>query len=441
MSAPPSSSAAPVAQLACSGCQQAITYYDVKDSEYYACPHCHSYFRYRGEGPPQVLGKYEKMPTDLGVLPVGTPGVLAGHACRVVGYVRRAEAKNPHYEWTEYQLFRPATGDYVQLAQYNGHWIVIQPEEPSVTHEVLAARTDHCTATTSENSFKLYALYNRYQARICFAEGEFDWDIEGDDQLDIAEFIKPPLMLVQERRDKQTTWYRAEHVEPAAVAAAFGLNPDALPFREGVGAVQPDPIDAVWAGLRTVTLLALCLLAITQWVLKDSSKVLLATELHVVADSTAAPGTGKVLVSPSFALDHQAPLEVSLTTTLNNQWLELPVSLVNERTGQGFEFTKNIEFYSGVEGGESWREGSRDADAVLSRVPAGDYHLNFYPFSEAGPAAPDIAVTVTADPPLWSNFLLVLLLILAFPAFQLWRSINYNSRRWSESDYAPKTDS
>ena len=44
------------------------------------------------------------------------PGVLAGHACRVVGSVRHAEAQHPRYEWTEYQLYQPATGDYVQLA-------------------------------------------------------------------------------------------------------------------------------------------------------------------------------------------------------------------------------------------------------------------------------------------------------------------------------------
>ena len=55
------------------------------------------------------------------------PGVLAGHACRVVGYVRRAETQHPRYEWTEYQLYQPATGDDVQLAQFNGHWTVIQP--------------------------------------------------------------------------------------------------------------------------------------------------------------------------------------------------------------------------------------------------------------------------------------------------------------------------
>jgi hypothetical protein len=426
--------AAPSAQLTCPSCQQNITYYDVEGSEYYACPHCHSYFQYRGEGPPKVFGKYKKVPADLGLLPVGTPGTLAGHACRVVGYVRRAEARHPQYEWTEYQLFRPATCDYVQLAQYHGHWMVIEPAGRN--YDVQAAQTRLAYVSQPDAQYK---LYNRYQVRVCFAEGEFDWDIEGDDQTQVNEFICPPTMLVQEKAKAGNQWYRAEHVEPAAVAAAFGLQPGNLPRRVGVGAVQPDPIDAVWAGLRTVALLAVCLLCITQFVLKDSSNVLLRTEVHVVADSTGAPGTGKVMVSPSFTLDHTAPVLVELTASLSNQWLELPVSLVNEQTGQGFEFTKNIEFYNGVEDGESWSEGGREADAVLSRVPAGPYHLNFYPFTEAG-VAPNIAVVVTADPPLWSNFYLVLVLVLAYPAFRLWRSNNYSTRRWSESDYGPTTE-
>ncbi len=76
---------------------------------------------------------------------------------------------------------------------------------------------------------------------------------------------------------------------------------------------------------------------------------------------------------------------------------------------------------------------------MLSRVPAGRYHLNFYPMTEAGPAAPSIGVTVTADPPLWSNFFIVFFLLLIYPAWQYLRRASHESSRWSESDYAPTT--
>ena len=425
------------AQLNCPKCTAYITYYDVEGSEYYACPNCHAYFRYSGEETPKVIGTYNAQPHAVPLIPLGTLGMLAGQRWRVVGFVERYEHQSEEYRWTEYQLFQPETAEYAQLAQYRGHWMLVRPSKQA--YRVDAARGNRATVQQPEGT---YRLYNRYQARVAWAVGEFDWDIEGDDLLKISEYILPPHILVLEKSpNKSVAWYKGEHVEPRDVASAFGLNASDLPAQIGVGAVQPGPGQAGWAALRLLTIVAffaLLLGQIGQHVLRPD-KVLLTETLQVTADTTAktAPGTGKVLVSPSFLLDHQAALEINLLTTLDNQWLELPVSLVNEQTGQGFEFTKNIEFYSGVEGGESWSEGSRSASAVLSRVPAGLYHLNFYPFTEAGPAAPVISVIVTSDPPLWSNFFIVLLLVLIYPIGWYLSRSSHETKRWNESDYNP----
>ena len=45
-------------------------------------------------------------------------------------------------------------------------------------------------------------------------------------------------------------------MEPRDVAAAFGLSPSVLPSREGVGAVQPDPVKASWPALLLLTAIA-----------------------------------------------------------------------------------------------------------------------------------------------------------------------------------------
>jgi hypothetical protein len=426
------------AQLTCPECRTSITYYDVKGSSFYACPKCHAYFEYEGETKPKVFGNYNSPPpTELSLLPIGTAGVLAGQPCRVVGIVARAELTRNgrlQYHWLEYQVYQPATYDYAQLSLFKGHWMVIRPANRAYKVESPNTRQAYV-----EQPDATYRLYNRYQSRVAFAVGEFDWNIEGDDQLRVSEFISPPVMLVQERNQDLVTWYRAEHIEPHAVAAAFGLLPDSFPSREGVGAVQPDPVQARMPALTLLTGLALGLLLLSQllFAIIYPSQTLLTENLQVIADATAVPGMAKVIVSPSFTLTHQTALQINLSTTLNNQWLELPVSLVNEQTGRGFEFTKSLEYYSGVEDGESWREGSREADAVLSQVPAGRYHLNFYPFTEAGPAAPDIVVSVMADPPLWSNFFTALVLILIYPAWQYVRRASFETKRWNESDYGP----
>ncbi len=405
------------AHLDCPKCHISITYYDVAGSEFYACPNCHAYFKYSGEEKPKIRGTYQKAPPRAPVIPLGALGTLDGRTYRLVGVAERHEAKHPEYKWREYQLFQPETASYAQLAEFDGHWTLIWADIENAPDSELFRLTD-------------FKTYNKYRSAINWALGEFDWDIEGDKNLNVTEYIRPPYLLVQEQRGQQRQWYRGRHMEPQALATAFGLSSSAFPAQQGVGAVQPAPGQASWRALRVLTFLVVGGLLLAQMVLSLRPHPMLLNEtLGVVADTTAAPGTGKVIVSPTFVLDHQTALQIDLTTTLSNQWLELPVSVVNEDTGQGFEFTKNIEFYSGVESGESWSEGSRSADAVLSRVPAGRYHLNFYPFSEKG-VPPKIQVQVQAVPAITSNLLVVLLLVLLYPGIQFMRQISYESSRW-----------
>ena len=423
------------AQLACPNCQHSITYYDVEGSDYYACANCHAYFRASGEATPKVVGHYQQAPARPPIIPLGAVGTFEGRNWCLVGVVARCELHAEQYSWLEFQLFQPETKQYAQLAQFEGHWLFVQAAEQDFRPK-MSGRFTYAPEGT-------YRLYNRYQSRVLWALGEFDWNIEDDRDVEVSEFISPPHMLVREKRGKASTWYRAEHLEPGAVAAAFGLSASVLPARQGVGAVQPDPVKASWPALVLLTTLAVGFLLFVQigYHLLHPDTIVLRASLQVEADTTAkaTPGTGRIIVSPSFTLDHAGAVEVDLTASLNNQWLELPVSLVNEQTGQGFEFTKNIEFYSGIEAGYNWTEGTRNADAVLSRVPAGRYHLNFYPFTEAGPARPQIDVWVTADPPLWSNFFIVLLLVIVFPAWQYFRRASHETDRWSASDFSPNS--
>jgi hypothetical protein len=199
------------AQFPCPKCGTTITYYDVEGSEYYACSNCHTYFRYSGEEKPQVLGTYAQAPPAAPVIPLGALGVLNGRPYRVVGVVARHEAKYPQYNWREYQLFEPATAQYVQLAEFNGHWTLIWAAESKEQDAGLYQLAD-------------FNVYNKYQSRVSWALGEFDWDIESDRTLNVTEYIRPPYLLVEEQRGKQRHWYRGRHVAPSELATAFKLG-------------------------------------------------------------------------------------------------------------------------------------------------------------------------------------------------------------------------
>ncbi|MCC3160521.1 DUF4178 domain-containing protein [Hymenobacter sp. 15J16-1T3B] len=425
------------AQLECPKCHYRLTCYDLAHSTHCACPDCHNYFELRNEQLSGVLGRFTKGPDFVRqVLPLGATGTLPdGLSYRVLGYSARAEAKSIDFRWGEYVLFS-APDRYAQLAVYEGHWTFIRPD--SRLHRVSNPKTREAAVEADDHR---YELYNKYSPRIHHAAGEFNWNIRQDEALTVQEFIDPPYMLVREQGGGQPpAWYLAEHLEPAQVAEAFGVPAGQLPEREGVGAVQPAPGEPSWQPLLYFSFGLALLAVLLQLVLAGTkpSKSLLQ-ESYVTQQapgSIPAAGQSTVIVTPSFEVHGPTALYFQLWAGVDNQWLELPVSLVNERTGQGYEFTKTFEYYHGYEDGESWSEGSADADATLTNIPAGRYHLNLYPQSENAQSI-RLRVGVTEHPTLESNLLLLLLVILAFPVVQYLRRRLHAQTRWSNSDYGP----
>ncbi|GAA4374852.1 DUF4178 domain-containing protein [Hymenobacter koreensis] len=428
------------AQFYCPKCDAPITYYDLDNSAYYACPDCRTYFQNQHTRPPKLFGEYAKGPDFVPqLLSLGATGTLPdGLTYRVIGYSARHEAKSAVYKWGEYLLFSPPAS-YAQLAVFEGHWLLIKPTEQP--NNVLKANTVNAHVMDAGVRFD---IYNRYSPRVPYAVGEFDWDLRADEKLDVAEFIAPPLMLIQEysQSTKTTEWYRGEHLEPAQVAAAFGLDTEALPTREGVGAVQPAPGESYWRPLLNFTLfMALLVVAAQLFVgLMRPSQQLLADSYRTQHESTGTPAEqGAVIITPSFTVSGPAALEVSLSGDVDNNWMELPVALVNEGQGPSFEFTKALEYYHGYEDGGSWSEGSPSDEAMLSRVPSGRYHLNIYPISERG-LSHLVSVRVTQNPALVSNTLLLVTLLFAYPvALYVWRYF-HEQQRWQNSDYGPSNE-
>ena len=54
-------------------------------------------------------------------------------------------------------------------------------------------------------------------------------------------------------------------------------------------------------------------------------------------------------------------------------------ALINDETGQTFEFAREVSYYYGVEDGESWTEGAPTDTVALPSVPPGRYFLRVEP--------------------------------------------------------------
>lgn len=476
----------PPATVPCPKCGTRLPCYDAATSRYFGCFQCRAYF-YTNPATPAASTRYvsgfrkDLMPGPS--LPLGTVATLGGYRCRVTGYQVRTEKNDKSANWREYQL-RPAeplteaepTDFPLQLAEYNGHWLLIRRTR---THPAPSGKKGYKEPTwLDDTTDRLYKMWHRYQPDVIDAVGEFDWDIIEDEKLFITEFIRPPYILVSEHLTSgPPTWYLAKHLEPAAVATAFYLPENQLPVRIGTGAAQPNPV-AGSALVRIAFMLLLALLGLRMLVgaLRPTTSttqelVLPATptpptdpyavsndklprivaydSLPATPPATAAPEpapaatpASTMLVTNSITLTEPTALQIELTIPdLLNRWVEITVSLVNEENGRGYEFTRSIEHYEGVEGGESWSEGSRSASAVFSNVPAGRYHLNLYPSAEPTASNSTLQVTIEQNTELISNLLLALLVLLVIPILQWWRHASFETTRWENSNFAPKSDS
>jgi hypothetical protein len=119
----------------------------------------------------------------------------------------------------------------------------------------------------------------------------------------------------------------------------------------------------------------------------------------------------------------------------------LGYALINDETGQTFDFGREVSYYHGYEDGESWTEGSR-ADAVtVPRVPPGRYFLRIEPEGDRTSTPVQYRVAVIRDVPTSIWFFAALAFLAVPPILATWRSMAFESRRWQESDHASSSSS
>jgi hypothetical protein len=114
------------------------------------------------------------------------------------------------------------------------------------------------------------------------------------------------------------------------------------------------------------------------------------------------------------------------------------MALINEQTGQAFDFGRQISYYSGTDGGESWTEDNRSDSATLPSIPGGRYYLRLEPESETSALAKTpikYNVKLVRDVPFYFRYFLGIFLLLLPLPFMGRKGGNFENLRWTESDY------
>jgi ribosomal protein S27E len=454
--------------ITCPGCKKSITLYDHIGCEAAACPSCYSYLLFGNDGKPYVKERLISI-QNKPVLPIGTEGVLRDVEYKVIAYIEKKEAAYNQYQWREYMLYNYAKG-YAFLAEYDGHWSLI------------AGKTFHPDLEKSKKSYENTALYqelefnlfNSYRPVIHSLIGEFDWDIR-EERIKAQEYIRPPFLLTWEQnlRTQQEDWYLGEYIEVAEIADCFKIPAGNFPSKVGIGANQPSKHRVRWNGALTISGIAIIAFLLVQlWVghlrpetvllehsfsldlpprpadtaKNGANKIADSTSrLNVIPDSAGAsvkPDSAgnfefKSFKTPTFKIeDGPVPLEIELSSQVDNNWLSTTVELVSEKDNQTWSLTKDIEYYHGVEDGESWSEGGIQETVLLSEIPPGKYHINMYPYSGTR-LLNALDVKVTESVTLWRNILVTLLLLCLYPLYCWYRARRFEVSRWMNSDFSP----
>ncbi|MNX74940.1 hypothetical protein D3C86_1063950 [compost metagenome] len=326
---------------------------------------------------------------------------------------------------------------YAILSEYNGHWNLLFDKAHLPNLEKVVFGNGYVEYDGYE-----YKLFHKYTPKLISLLGEFDWDVVKE-RVKTSEFIAPPYIIARETnigtKTKDVNYYLGEYLEPEVIAEAFKLDITLFPAKVDIISNQPSKAYDNWKwSLHTTLYLILALLLIELFVVwKKPEQVLVDSVYNLTYDPDKGINEFKPFVSSAFKVeDDSSPLEIGISSGLNNSWLETTIVLVNEATNQTWEVTKGFEYYQGVEAGESWSEGETSAEVLLSEIPKGKYHLNIYTAS-GDPMRDALSIKVVSNVTLWRNLLICILVLSLFPAYTYLRMRNFEKRRWSNSDYSP----
>ena len=435
-------------QLSCPQCGGALDLRAPDKTERVTCPNCGSLLDVtqgklaflKALGPPKVPP----------LIPIGSAGEIGSARMTVIGFmVRSVEFEGVRYFWEEYLLYEPQVG-FRWLVRSDDHWNFVQSVPPG-----------EVTPSGRNVMFggKRFKLYQDAIARVEHVMGEFYWKVTTGELVRAADYIAPPLMLSMEvstpdsvdaqpaeeqskksKRKKQKAagfesgeinWSLGAYVRRQEIEKAFGV--EGLPRASKVAPNQPFPHKGVY---KYWGLLLLLTLVFGVFVLSTGrhKKVF---ENSYQFEPMKASETPQVVFSDPFELGGRGNIKISARSNVDNTWFFVEGDLIDDATGLVQSFAMPVEYYHGVEDGESWSEGTQTPDMYLSAMPAGKYTLRLEAQWEHWQQPAWVAIRVEQGAPRAVHLIVALIVISIIPLLVLFAHYRFEVRRWADSDYSP----
>jgi hypothetical protein len=375
----------------------------------------------------EILQKFEGKAHTKPTIALGTRGKIGDTQYEVIGFqIRRVHSGEDTYQWDEYLLFNPYKG-FRYFTEYNGHWNFVHVEsalpEPARSGGKLAMR--FCGKT--------YLHFDSMDASTVYVLGEFPWRVSVGDSIACQDFVAPPSMLSSESTGGEITWSRAEYMTGPQVWQAFKL-PGSPPPAYGIFANQPSPYSGnVGSSWRTWLWLNVALAALAFLFMFLSPGRVAFSDHYAYAQGVKSDSA---FVTPTFQLaGRNANVELSIHTDLDNNWAYFNFALINDQTGQTFDFAREVSYYHDEDGAD----GSVSNSVIVPSVPSGPYYLRVETEMAVGSPSVRYDLELRRNVPNYGFFGLAALLLLIPPVLTTFRKGSFEAARWRESDYAPSS--
>jgi Domain of unknown function (DUF4178) len=375
----------------------------------------------------QILHKFQGKTQTKPTIPLGTQGKIGGTQYEVIGFqVRQVTDGGDSYSWDEYLLFNPYKG-FRYLTEYNGHWNFVHVET------ALPEQTLGRGRIAMRYGGQTYLAFDSMTASTAYVLGEFPWRVQVGESVACQDFVAPPLMLSSEATGGEVTWSRAEYMTGSQVWPAFKL-PGSPPPAYGIFANQPSPYrGSIGSAWRTWLWLNVALAGLIFLFMFISPGGVAFSDHYAYSQRLK---NDSAFVTPTFQLaGRDANVELSIHTDLDNNWAYFNFALINDQTGQTFDFAREVSYYHDSDGSE----GSRSNSVIVPSVPSGQYYLRVEP--EMAPGSPFVRydLELRRNVPNYGFFGVAALLLLIPPVLATFRRSSFEAARWRESDYAPRS--
>lgn len=414
--------------LNCPNCGAPLSLQAPDKTERFACPYCDSLLDVN-QGKLTWLKSLKKPKKVNFALELGMTAsfgnLTSNQPMKIIGStVRSVTIHGETYYWHEYLLYNPKIG-FRWLVHSDNHWNFVEPANPAEIFK----RSDREIVYRG----KIFKIFQDAEAKVEYVRGEFYWRVEQGEKVRAIDYVAPPFSLSCELTQKEINWSLGHYLRVSEVEKAFGVKD--LPKPANVAPNQPFTGDFYikWglASLAILILISLLMIPLT-----GSSKVVFS-ETVTLRPFSLTSSSSQVVFSKPFNIEANRNIVITAQAPVDNSWIELDVDLVNSANEEVESVTIPIEYYYGVEDGESWSEGGNTNEAVLSSLPAGTYMLRVEATGDIGSKPIPVHLKVEQNVLKCYNFICAFIILAIVPFITLVRKFSFESRRWSQSMFPP----